>query len=250
MLVFHACRENKGYNVRMIEFTLLQKISVWVVPVLFAITVHEVAHGWVASRFGDLTAKMLGRLSLNPIKHIDPVGTILIPALTIFFAGFVFGYAKPVPVTYQNLKNPKTNMAWVALAGPGSNFLMACFWALWIRLMLLLGDVIGDAGLFLISMGVAGIFVNIILLVINMIPIPPLDGGRVLVQLLPPRYGAQVSRLEPFGFLILIGLLVLGILGMLVGPVIMLLMDWFSALAGISGQIATTFLYALGAISL
>ena len=151
----------------MNEFTLLQKISVWVVPVIFAITVHEVAHGWVASRFGDLTAKMMGRLTLNPFKHIDPIGTVLIPAITIMSAGFVFGYAKPVPVSYQNLNNPKRDMALVALAGPGSNLLMACFWALWIRLIVVLSEYFPDASLFLIAMGIAGIFVNIILMVIN-----------------------------------------------------------------------------------
>jgi len=231
----------------MNEFTLLQKISVWVVPAIFAITVHEVAHGWVASRFGDLTARMMGRLTLNPLKHIDPVGTLLIPAITMLMAGFIFGYAKPVPVSYRNLNNPKRDMALVALAGPGSNLLMALFWALWIRLVVVFGDSFPNASLFLISIGIAGIFVNTILMVINMIPIPPLDGGRVLVELLPAKYSDLLARLEPFGFMILILLLFLGILGKLVGPLIMALMGWFSTVAGVSDQVSVAFLYALGA---
>ncbi len=230
------------------EFSTLQKISVWVLPVLFAITVHEVAHGWVASRLGDMTAKMQGRLTLNPFKHIDPIGTVLIPAVTILLAGFIFGYAKPVPVTYQNLRHPKRDMALVAAAGPLSNLLMASLWALWIKFAILLYDNYPSVALFMIATGVAGIFVNLILMVLNMLPLPPLDGGRVLTGLLPMPYSASVARLEPYGFMILIALLLLGILGKIIWPVIIFFMLGFVHFAGLSTDDLSVILHAIGAL--
>lgn len=225
----------------MLEITLVQKIVAWVLPVLFAITVHETAHGWVALRLGDKTAMMLGRLTLNPIKHIDPLGTILIPGLMYMMVGFVFGWAKPVPITWQNLKQPKRDMVLVAAAGPIANLLMAILWALVIRIGLLMGD----SGLALVFMGVAGIFINTILMVLNLLPLPPLDGGRVMTGLLPGPLAYRFSRIEPYGFLILVALLVTGLLGALLWPVI----EFFIGLmAGISGLDSRTFMRVLMAL--
>jgi Zn-dependent protease len=201
----------------MLTLTLVQKISIWVVPVVLAITVHEVMHGYVALRFGDRTALMLGRLTLNPLKHIDPVGTILIPGMLLLLqSGFIFGYAKPVPVDWRNLNHPKRDMAIVAIAGPLSNLGMGICWALLIRV----GATLGETGAALIYMGVAGIFINTILMVLNLLPLPPLDGGRVMTGLLPGPLAYKFSRIEPYGFFILIGLLVTGILGLILWPLI------------------------------
>lgn len=232
----------------MEEFSTLQKISIWVLPVLFAITIHEVSHGWVANLLGDPTAKMLGRLSINPIKHIDPVGTVVIPAITLLLTGFIFGYAKPVPVTFENLRNPKRDMAWVALAGPGSNLLMAVIWALWIRLALQLIQSYPTVGLFMIASGIAGILVNLILMVLNLIPLPPLDGGRVMTSLLPTPIANQFAKIEPFGFIILIFLLVVGILGSIIWPIVLQLLLSFMQLAGLTEQELSTLLVAIGAL--
>lgn len=217
----------------MDELNLLQRIVVWAVPVLFAITVHETAHGWMARRLGDPTAMMLGRLTLNPIKHIDPLGTILVPGLLLLFGGFLFGWAKPVPITYENLRHPKRDMALVAAAGPASNFLMALLWALVIRLGLLLGPGNG-ASLYLIYCGVAGIFINTVLMVLNLLPMPPLDGGRVAVGLLPGRLSWRLSRVEPYGFPILLLLLMTGLLGKIMWPAVILMLVVLGAVAGLS----------------
>ncbi len=225
----------------MLEITIIQKIVAWTLPVLFAITVHETAHGWMALQLGDKTAMMLGRLTLNPIRHIDPLGTILIPGLMYMMAGFMFGWAKPVPVTWQNLKQPKRDMVLVAAAGPAANLLMAVLWALIIRI----GLALGDTGLALVFMGVAGIFINTILMVLNLLPLPPLDGGRVMTGLLPGPLAYKFSRIEPYGFFILIGLLVTGLLGVILWPVI----EFFIGLmAGISGLQHRTFMAVLMAL--
>lgn len=225
----------------MLEITIVQKIVAWVLPVLFAITVHETAHGWMALQLGDKTAMMLGRLTLNPLKHIDPLGTILIPGLMYMMAGFMFGWAKPVPITWQNLKQPKRDMVFVAAAGPASNLIMAIIWALAIRI----GLALGDTGLALVFMGVAGIFINCILMALNLLPLPPLDGGRVMTGLLPGPLAYRFSRIEPYGFFILVGLMVTGLLGVILWPVI----EFFIGLmAGISGLEPRTFMAVLMAL--
>lgn len=196
----------------------LQQILFYAIPILFAITIHEVAHGWVASKLGDKTAKILGRLSLNPIKHIDLVGTIIVPALLFMLGGFIFGWAKPVPVTWSNLNNPRRDAALVAVAGPITNLLMALFWASCLKIGLMLG---GNYAL--VEMGKIGIQINLILFVLNLIPIPPLDGSRVISSLLPPKLSYDYNRLEPYGFFILLGLMALGVLGKILLPMVSLL---------------------------
>jgi Zn-dependent protease len=201
---------------------IVQGLAVGAVPVLFAITLHEVAHGLAARQFGDRTAEMLGRLSLNPIKHIDPVGTIVVPALMFMTSGFLFGWAKPVPVAFQNLRNPKRDMIFVALAGPVANIVMGIGWALLLKLVFALGWSRGVPGEFLISMAEIGISINILLASFNLLPIPPLDGGRVLRGLVSESIGQYLDRIEPFGLIIIVLLLVSGFLWVLVGPVLAL----------------------------
>jgi Zn-dependent protease len=188
---------------------LIQTVAIYALPVLFAITVHEAAHGYVARHFGDNTAYMLGRVTLNPLKHIDPIGTIVMPLLLYFATSgaFLFGYAKPVPVNFGQLRNPKRDMVWVALAGPGANLIQALLWN--ILLYLLLGAGITEP--FFIKMCQGGILVNVLLFAFNLFPLPPLDGGRILVGLLPYKQAALVSRIEPFGFFIVIALVLAGV---------------------------------------
>ena len=204
----------------MPELSIAQKFAVWTIPVLFAITVHETAHGWVARYFGDHTASMLGRLTLNPLKHIDPIGTILVPALMMLLTGFIFGWAKPVPVISRNLHNPRRDMVYVAAAGPFANLLMAIFWALVLKLGFVLLPDSQWIGLPLLLAGGAGVWINLILMTLNLLPLPPLDGGRILSGLLPPEANRIFERIEPYGFLILIVLLVTGALGMLLSPLL------------------------------
>ncbi|MFY8044151.1 MAG: site-2 protease family protein [Rhodoferax sp.] len=192
---------------------LIQTVAIYALPVLFAITVHEAAHGYAALHFGDKTAWSMGRITLNPAKHIDPVGTILMPLLLYFATSgaFLFGYAKPVPVRFGNLKNPKRDMIWVALAGPGANLAMALAWG--IALYLLQG--VGVTEPFFLKMCQGGVLVNVVMFVFNLFPLPPLDGGRILVGLLPMKQALAVSRIEPWGFFIVMGLVIAGVLSTL-----------------------------------
>ncbi len=209
------------------ELTTIQKVAIWALPVLFAITLHEVAHGWVASKFGDQTARLAGRLTINPIKHIDLMGTIIVPLLMLTLGGFIFGWAKPVPVDARNMHHPRYNMAVVAAAGPISNLLMALFWAGVAKLGLYLNTWFGVP---LLYMGQAGMMINIVLCILNCLPIPPLDGGRVLINLLPGRMAWSVSRMEPYGFLILVLLMMSGILSNVIAPVVFVFMDGIKTL--------------------
>ncbi len=215
------------------ELTLIQKIAIWTIPVLFAITVHEVAHGWVASKLGDQTARMLGRLTLNPFKHIDPIGTVVVPLVLLALSGFVFGWAKAIPVDTRNFKNPKKDMAWVAIAGPTANLLMAFGWAAIIKVGMIVETMGPGAGQFLIYSGIAGVSINLILMVLNLIPIPPLDGSRVLTAFLPPALGWQYNRMEPYGFFVILGLMLLGLLELLLLPPFYFFKQFIFSLFGI-----------------
>lgn len=192
---------------------LIQTVLIYALPVLFAITVHEAAHGYAARYFGDDTAAMMGRITLNPVKHIDPVGTIAMPVLLYFATAgaFLFGYAKPVPVRFDRLRNPKRDMVWVALAGPGANLIQALFWGA--LLYVLMGSGLQER--FFLEMCRAGVLVNVVMFAFNLFPLPPLDGGRILVGLLPWKQAALVSRIEPWGFFIVMSLVIAGVVSTL-----------------------------------
>ena len=219
------------------ELTLIQKIAVFALPVIFAITLHEAAHGYVARYFGDMTAASQGRITANPIKHVDLIGTILVPLgilvmSKLFGAGAIlFGWAKPVPVNFANLRRPKQDMLWVAAAGPGVNLVMAVFWALVIQAGHALGSSFATAPMML--MGAAGVFINVILMALNLLPLPPLDGGRIAVSLLPMKQAIQFSRIEPYGFFILLGLLFTGVLSIVLWPLINLFIGLTAILTGL-----------------
>jgi len=217
--------------------SIIQGIAIYALPVIFAITLHEAAHGYVAKHYGDLTAYAQGRISLNPMRHIDLIGTIIVPLVLFIFskmtmgAGLLFGWAKPVPVNFGNLRRPKRDMLWVAAVGPGANLLMALLWALVIKLGLAIPE--SDLAKPMMLMGFAGIKINAILLVLNLLPLPPLDGGRIAVSLLPHRIAYRYAQIEPYGFMILLFLLFTGVLGTVIGPFIIItikMVAWFVGL--------------------
>lgn len=221
----------------MNELSLIQKIVVYILPVLFAITLHEVAHGWVAKLLGDRTAEKLGRLSLNPIRHIDPVGTIAVPLILLATSAllggspFLFGWAKPVPVDYRNLRNPKQDMIWVAAAGPAANLLMAIAWALLLNFTK--STPITGVADPLMWMGIAGVSINVSLFALNLLPIPPLDGGRILVGVLPAKFAWKVAQIEPYGFMILLVLMATNLLSVVMTPFYLLALKVVLALTSI-----------------
>ena len=200
-----------------------QTLLIYIIPLLFAITLHEAAHGWVASKLGDHTARMMGRVTLDPTRHIDPIGTIAIPlVLLLSSSGFIFGWAKPVPINFNALRNGKNGMIWVALAGPGANIVMAICWLFVMIIAIKMNITV------LIEMGRIGILVNCVLAVFNLLPIPPLDGSRVISALLPNRLAYQYNQLEQYGLYILLGLMFLGGFNYLVRPWVELMLSWFN----------------------
>ena len=200
-----------------------QTLLIYIIPLLFAITLHEAAHGWVASKLGDHTARMMGRVTLDPTRHIDPIGTIAIPlVLLLSSSGFIFGWAKPVPINFNALRNGKNGMIWVALAGPGANIVMAICWLFVMIIAIKMNITV------LIEMGRVGILVNCVLAVFNLLPIPPLDGSRVISALLPNRLAYQYNQLEQYGLYILLGLMFLGGFNYLVRPWVELILGWFN----------------------
>jgi Zn-dependent protease len=205
----------------------VQRIAVTVIPMILAITVHEASHGYAARHFGDMTAHQLGRISLNPLRHIDMMGTVLIPSLTMIFGGIFFGWAKPVPVNFMKLHHPKRDMLWVAAAGPASNLIMAAIWALSMKLAFLLP---ATAAPFFLWMCAAGVMTNTVLMVLNLIPLPPLDGGRIMVSLLPTHLAVKYALIERYGFIILIILLLTHILDKIMWPFVIATLKVFAAL--------------------
>lgn len=202
--------------------TLIQKVAIWSIPVLLAITLHEAAHAWVANRCGDPTAKMLGRLSINPFRHIDLIGTIIVPMLIglLTHFQFIFGWAKPVPIQWSRLHRPRLDTALVAAAGPLSNLVMALLWTLGLKISLVFQPDQSNTALFFSLASQAGILINLVLAFLNLIPIPPLDGSRVMASILPPRLAYSYSKIEPYGFYILIALLFSGILNRILQPLL------------------------------
>lgn len=221
------------------DLTLIQKIAIFALPVISAITLHEAAHGYVARFFGDMTAARAGRITINPIKHIDLIGTLLVPLVILTASkllgggAILFGWAKPVPVDFGNLRNPKKDMLWVAAAGPGINFLMALFWALVIQTGILLDNSFSAP---VMLMGAAGVFINVILMALNLIPLPPLDGGRIALSLLPLKAARAYAKIEPYGFFILLGLLFTGVLNLLLWPLINVFTILIAGLTGLESS--------------
>ncbi|MGA8862685.1 MAG: site-2 protease family protein [Gallionella sp.] len=210
---------------------LIQTVAIGAIPVLFAITLHEAAHGYVARHFGDMTAAKAGRISLNPLHHIDPFGTVLLPLLTLWMGGILFGWAKPVPVNFAALRHPKKDMLWVAIAGPASNLAMALGWALMYKIGMMFPDNYFAGPL--LGMSQIGIQINVVLMVLNLLPLPPLDGGRVAVSLLPHRQAFQLAKVEPYGMFILIFLAVTPVLSLILMPLVNLVFKLILMIFGI-----------------
>jgi len=213
------------------------RILVWAVPVIYAITLHEVAHGVVAYYLGDATAKRAGRLTINPLKHVDPIGSIVIPVFLLWFSGFIFGWAKPVPVNEKNLNSPKRDMILVAAAGPAANLIMSIIWAIIMKLGYMLSATQPDAGLVLVYMGAAGIFINAAVMMLNLLPLPPLDGGRILIGLLPERFSLVLSKIEPWGFMILVTMIITGLVAKIVWPMMVIEMTVVTHLVGTPAEL-------------
>ena len=211
---------------------IIQGIAIFTLPVILAITLHEAAHGYVAKKYGDLTAYAQGRVTLNPLRHIDPIGTVIVPLLLLAVSSpYLFGWAKPVPVNFGNLRHPKRDMLWVAAAGPGANLLMAFLWALVFKFGLAIPE--SNFSEPMLLMGQAGILINVILLVLNLLPLPPLDGGRIAVSLLPQRIAYRFAQIEPYGFIILLVMLFTGVLGAVIGPFILVTIRLVAWLVGL-----------------
>lgn len=204
----------------------------WAVPVITAISLHEVAHGAVANHLGDATAKRAGRLSLNPFKHIDPIGSLIVPVFLFWVSGFIFGWAKPVPVNKKNLNSPGRDMILVAAAGPMANLIMSIFWAAIMKLGYILAGPQPDIGLLLIYMGAAGIFINAAIMMLNLLPFPPLDGGRIVIGLLPKPYSRVLAKVEPWGFVILVAMILTGLVAKIVWPMMVVEMAAVTYLLG------------------
>lgn len=221
------------------------RILLWAVPVIFAVSVHEIAHGLVAGYFGDNTARRLGRLSLNPFRHVDPIGSIVVPGVLLWISGFVFGWARPVPVNVQNLNNPGLDMIFVAAAGPFANLLMSLFWAFVMKLGVWVSASLPAAGVVMVYLGAAGVFINAAIMMLNLLPLPPLDGGRILTGLMPDRVARLLIRIEPWGFPILLVMIIAGLAGKLIWPMMVVGMAVATHLADIPVDLLTTALRVL-----
>lgn len=216
----------------MYELSLLEKIVVAAVPIIFAITVHEVAHGWVAGKLGDPTARLAGRLTLNPVKHIDPLGTIVVPLVMIVLTPFAFGWAKPVPVNWRNLRQPRRDMALVAAAGPGANVIMLLLWTLLLSVMFASGGSVSYQDYLLIEMAKVGIIINAVLIALNLLPLPPLDGSRIVTAFLPPEAARRYNLLERWGLPILVVLIFTGVLEKILYPMVDFMLSVVSMVLG------------------
>ena len=223
--------------------SIVHVIDVVILPLLFAITLHEGAHGWVANKLGDKTALMMGRVTFNPLKHIDPFGTVILPIFILILSNFTFsfGWAKPVPVTWKNLKKPRCDMALVAIAGPLSNLIMALLWAAIAKLSMIVGigtvnSILGTTTLFFYYTGLFGISINLVLMLLNLIPVPPLDGSRVVSAILPPKVAYTYSKMEPYGVWMILALLIFGLLGRFLFPIVLCLMNFIRSIFGLPGN--------------
>lgn len=206
----------------MDSLSLFERVLLWAVPVVLAVTVHETAHGLVAGWLGDDTAAGAGRLSLNPLHHLDPVGSFVVPGLLLWLSGFIFGWARPVPVDFSRLRRPRVDTVLVVAAGPLANLIMSLIWAAVMKLGLAMQASEASVALALILMGAAGVFINSSLMMLNLLPLPPLDGGRIAIALMPSPIARAMDRVEPWGMLLLLGLIVTGVVGKVIWPMVVI----------------------------